>query len=117
MINEILRIRTDLLLSLDLKDAELLILSLFSNSKSNCSYSFKDVQSLSGLNNQTLSESLSSLVSDKEFLERSRDKTDRRVVRYQLHPIFFERFLRIQRETSLLMIDALKGIVEKNETN
>ena len=98
---------------MDLKDTELEILSLFTGNNSNSSFSFKDVQLLTGLNNQSLTESLAVLVARKSFLERFRDTNDRRVVRYQLNQNFLEQFLRIQRETSLLMIDAIKVIVEK----
>jgi DNA-binding MarR family transcriptional regulator len=113
VIKEILKLRADLLRSMDLKDTELEILSLFTDNNSNSSFSFKDVQLLTGLNNQSLTESLAVLVASKGFLERSRDTNDRRVVRYQLNQNFLEQFLRIQRETSLLMIDAIKVIVEK----
>ena len=111
MIKEILKIRDDLLRSLEVKDAELEILALFAGDNIDASFSFKDVQSLTGLNNQALTESLAVLVLDRGFLDRSRDTNDRRVMRYQLNKLFVEQFLRVQRETSIFMIDALKGIV------
>ena len=111
MIKEVLKIHNDLLLSLEVKEAELEILALFSGDNIDSSFSFKEVQSLTGLNNQALTESLATLVSGKGFLDRSKDTNDRRVMRYQLNKFFLEQFLRVQRETSIFMIDALKGIV------
>ena len=111
MIKEILKLRADLLRSMDLKDTELEILSLFTGNNSNSSFSFKDVQLLTGLNNQSLTDSLAVLVSAKGFLDRYKDANDRRVVRYQLNKCFLEQFMLIQRETSLQMIDALKLII------